>query len=204
MKEVIIEALESPKQSGKFKEPGLVRGVLYGVGIEKSTPVKFDSMVIRNLISNHGPNAKVQVKYKGSKKFGLVKEIQTEPISNKIIHIDIQIIAKDQKMQLQVPVHFIGEESLKKEQLELHVSKHEATITGDMNLMPEFIEVDVSNLSLGDQITYKDFNLNENLVTDDLDLVYGVVNRIRLVTIEEPEEGINSTEPALVGEEEKI
>ena len=198
MKEVIIEALACPKKSGKFKEQGFVRGVLYGEGMEATTSVKFDLMAIKNLIAHHGTNAKVWVKYEGVKKFGLVKEVQIESLTKKILHIDIQIIAKDQKMQLQVPIHFIGEEALKKAELELRISKHEVTLNGDMNLMPEYIDVDVSELELGGQVTYADFKLNDSLVTDDLELVYAVVNHLKLAAIEETETEVETeaVEPA--------
>ncbi|PKM56208.1 MAG: 50S ribosomal protein L25 [Firmicutes bacterium HGW-Firmicutes-5] len=184
MEEIIIEALERPKKSGKFKEQGFVPGVLYGEGIEATTSVKFDALVIKKLISHHGSNAKVWVQYKGSKKFGFVK----------------------QKIQLHVPIHFNGEDALKINQLEFQIYKHEVTVTGDMTLMPEAIEVDVSEMALGDQITYADFKLDESLVTDDLELVYGVVNHLKVLEVEEPETDVDGAEvvqPALVGEEEE-
>ncbi|PKM67677.1 MAG: 50S ribosomal protein L25 [Firmicutes bacterium HGW-Firmicutes-2] len=206
MEEIIIEALERPKKSGKFKEQGFVPGVLYGEGIEATTSVKFDALIVRKLISHHGSNAKVWVQYKGSKKFGFVKEVQFDPLSRRLLHIDVQMVAKDQKIQLHVPIHFINEDSLKVNQLEFQIYKHEVTVTGDMTLMPEAIEVDVSTLALGDQITYADFKLEESLVTDDLELIYGVVNHLKVLEVEEPEtdaDGAATVEPALVGEEEE-
>ena len=205
MEEIIIEALERPIKSGKFKEKGFVPGVLYGEGIEATTPVKFDALIIRKLISHHGSNAKVWVQYKDSKKFGFVKEVQFDPLSRRLLHIDVQMVAKDQKIQLHVPIHFVGEDTLKINQLEFQIYKHEVTVTGDMTLMPESIEIDVSTLALGDQVTYADFKLNESLVTDDLELVYGVVNHLKVLEVEEPEEATDvaeTVEPALVGEDE--
>jgi len=201
MEEIIIEALERSKKSGKFKEKGFVPGVLYGEGIEATTSVKFDKLVIKKLISHHGSNAKVWVQYKGSKKFGFVKEVQFDPLSRRLLHIDVQMVAKDQKIQLHVPIHFIGEDSLKINQLEFQIYKYEVTVTGDMTLMPEAIEVDVSKLALGDQITYGDFKLNESLVTDDLELVYGVVNHLKVIAVADPDEA-EAVQPALVGEDE--
>lgn len=187
MDKIIIKALERPKKTGKFKEPGFVPGVLYGEGMDASASVKFDAAVIRNLISQHGSNAKVWVDYKGTEKFGFVKATQSDALSNKLLHIDIQVIAKDQKMKIQIPVRFVGEEALKAKDLELHVSKHEVTVTGDMNKMPESIEIDVSKLELGDQVTYENFKLDESLVTDDKETAYGVVNHLKLMKVEDTE-----------------
>ena len=108
-------------------------------------------------------------------------------LSNKLLHIDIQVIAKDQKMKIQIPIRFVGEEALKAKDLELHISKHEVTVIGDMNKMPESIEVDVSKLELGGQVTYEDFKLDESLATDEKELAYGVINHLKLMTVEEPE-----------------
>lgn len=195
MEKIIIKALERPKKSGKFREQGFVAGVLYGEGMEASAAVKFDAAVIRNLISQHGSNAKIWVDYNGTKKFGFVKATQSDPLSNKLLHIDVQVIAKDQKMKLQIPIKFIGEEALKAKDLELHVSKHEVTVVGDMNKMPESIEVDVSSLELGGQVTYKDFKLDKNLVNDELELAYGVVNHLKIMGLEEPEVEADVIEP---------
>ncbi|KAF0092585.1 MAG: ribosomal protein L25 Ctc-form [Fusobacteria bacterium] len=196
MEKIIIKALERPKKTGKFKEQGFVPGVLYGEGMEGSASVKFDAAVIRNLISQHGSNAKIWVDYNGTKKFGFVKATQSDMLSNKLLHIDIQVIAKDQKMKIQIPIRFIGEEVLKAKDLELHISKHEVTVIGDMNKMPESIEVDVSELELGGQVTYEDFKLDESLVTDEKELAYGVINHLKLMKVEEPE-----TETEVVAEE---
>lgn len=187
MEKIIIKALERPKKTGKFKEQGFVPGVLYGEGMEGSASVKFEAAVIRNLISQHGSNAKIWVDYNGTEKFGFVKATQSDMLSNKLLHIDIQVIAKDQKMKIQIPIRFVGEEALKAKDLELHISKHEVTVIGDMNKMPESIEVDVSKLELGGQVTYEDFKLDESLATDEKELAYGVINHLKLMTVEEPE-----------------
>lgn len=187
MEKIIIKALERPKKTGKFKEVGFVPGVLYGEGMDASAAVKFDAAVIKNLISKHGSNAKIWVDYNGTEKFGFVKATQSDALSNKLLHIDIQVIAKDQKMKIQIPVRFIGEDLLKARELELHVSKHEVTVTGDMNKMPESIEFDVSKLELGAQVTYEDFKLDKSLVTDDQESAYGVVNHLKLMKVEETE-----------------
>lgn len=187
MEKIIIKALERPKKTGKFKEEGFVPGVLYGEGMDASAAVKFEGAVLNNLISKHGSNAKIWVDFNGTKKFGFVKATQRDALSNKLLHIDIQVIAKDQKMKIQIPVRFIGEDTLKAKDMELHVSKHEVTVTGDMNKMPEAIEFDVSQLELGAQVTYDDFKLDESLVTDDKESAYGVVNHLKLMKVEETE-----------------
>jgi large subunit ribosomal protein L25 len=195
MDKIIIKALERPKKTGKFREEGFVPGVLYGEGMEGTASVKFEAAVIRNLISQHGSNAKIWVDYNGTKKFGFVKATQSDPLSNKLLHIDIQVIAKDQKMKIQIPIRFVGEEALKEKDLELHISKHEVTVIGDMNKMPESIEVDVSKLELGEQVTFEDFKLDESLVTDEKELAFGVINHLKLMQVEETEtEAVAETE----------
>ena len=192
MEKIILKALERPRKTGKFKEEGFVPGVLYGEGMEASAAVKFEGAVLNNLISKHGSNAKIWVDFNGTEKFGFIKDTQRDALSNRLLHIDIQVIAKNQKMKIQIPVRYIGEETLKGRDLELHVSKHEATVTGDMNKMPETIDFDVSQLELGAQVTYADFKLDESLVTDDKESAYGVVNHLKLMKTEETENTIEA------------
>ncbi len=196
MEKIIIKALERSKKTGKFKEQGFVPGVLYGEGMDAPASVKFEAAVIKNLLAKHGSNAKIWVDYNGTEKFGFVKATQSDALSNKLIHLDIQVIAKDQKMKIQIPIRFIGEEALKEKDLELHISKHEVTVTGDMNKMPESIDVDVSNLEMGGQVTYDDFKLDESLVTDEKDLAYGVVNHLKLMKVEETTTEVETVETA--------
>jgi large subunit ribosomal protein L25 len=198
MEEVILEAAARIKQSGKFKENGFVPGVLYGDSVTGATPVKFDTIALKKVIARHGSNAKVWIKYDNDKKFGFIKEVQKDAMSGNLKHIDVQIVAKDHEIKLQIPVVFKGDDSLKNIQLELQVYKSEINVSGKMALMPDAIYVDVSEKKLADTITVKDFDLDKQInVIENEDEVYGVIINLKVLpndTDDETSETLETTE----------
>ena len=167
MEEVKLQATERINKRGKFKESGFVPGVLYGDGTEGSAAVKFETSELVRILTAHGANAKVSVVYNKNKNPGMIKEIQREPVSGRIIHVDVQIMSKEHVQSFKVPLVFVGEGELKNRLLALKVHKNEVNLNGTLNMMPESIEIDVSQKALGDKITLKDFKLNKKIKVED-------------------------------------
>lgn len=176
MQENTLNAIERVKQPGKFKEKGFVPGVIYGDGIATANSVKFAAPVLNAILARHGANARVMVKYNDNIKLGFIKEVQKDAISRVVKHVDIQIVAKDQQISLQVPIIFKGQEELASRQLQLQVYKPEVSVLATMDLMPGAIHIDASDMTLGDAITLSNFNLDKQIkVNDKEDTVYGVI-----------------------------
>lgn len=172
----VLNAIDRGKQSGKFREKGFVSGVLYGDNIAGAKSVKFETAAINKIIASHGSNAKVWINYNGNKKFGFIKEVQRDAISGRIIHLDVHIVSKDHEVKLQIPVTIKGEDVLTAKNLQIQMYKSELTVMGMINLMPQEIEVDVSNMKLGDSITSSNVNLDKRLrVSEQEDAVYGMI-----------------------------
>lgn len=199
MEEIILNASERAKQHGKFREPGLVAGVLYGDGVSEGTLVKFEEIALKKILMKHGANAKVWVKYGENKKFGFIKELQRNPVTAKIIHVDIQLISKDHEVKLQLPITFKGEHNLTAKELQLQISKSEIDVFGKMALMPEFVEINVSEKELGDIITLKDFNFDKEIkITDKEDQIYATITHMKEEFVEKPVEAETATEAVAV------
>lgn len=169
MEENILNAIERNKQSGRFREKGFVAGVVYGDGITSANSVKFETIALNKVLARHGSNAKVCINYNDSKKLGFIKEVQREALSGLVTHIDVQIVSKDHEIKLQIPIIYKGEDFLALRQLQLQVHKAEITVSGTMDLMPDAIHVNVSDMKLGDTITLSDLNLDQQLNVSEKD-----------------------------------
>ena len=207
MKEVILNAVERTKQRGKFKESGYVRGVIYGDGIE-TTSLKFEESALKKTLSYHGPHAKVWVKYGENKKFGFIKEVQRYPVTNKLLHVDVQIVDRDHEIKMEVPIIFHGQDNLERNSLLLQVNKHEVEVLGKMAEVPEEVVLDVAERKLGDAIHLSDLNLGTGFkILDDDDQIYGTITHLGTLATEEDEEETTAeeinVEVPLVGEEPK-
>ncbi|PKM94659.1 MAG: 50S ribosomal protein L25 [Firmicutes bacterium HGW-Firmicutes-1] len=180
MEEIILEAVERTKQPGKFREAGFVPGVIYGDSVAGATSVKFNAIALRKIINKHGSNAKIWIKFNDSKKFGFIKEVQQNPISRNITHLDVQMVSKEHEIKMQIPIIFNGDEALKTRQLQLQIYKSEISVFGKMALMPDSLTVDVSDMQLGDSITLNNFTLDEKLKVNEMeDVILGMIIHLK-------------------------
>lgn len=195
MEYITLNAIKRDKKSGKFNESGFIAGVIYGDTFKEAVSVKFEELALKRVLAKHGSNAKVWIKLGDMKKFGFIKEIQRHPVSNKITHVDIQLVSKDHYIKMQIPINFSGVESLNKKLLQLQINKAELEVSGKMDLMPEVIHVDVSEKQLGDTITVKDFGLdNEIKAMDKEDEVFGVITHFEQQSSDTDDEADQSAE----------
>ena len=195
MEESILNATERTMAPGKFRETGFINGVLYGENVSK--PVKFERSALKKVIAKHGFNAKIWVNYNNNKKFGVIKEIQRNPLTGKVIHIDVQLVSQDQEIRLQIPITFQGIDDLERKQLMLQIYKAEIDALGKPAMMPDVVSIDVSNKELGDTITSKDFVLDKQIKIQDKETeIYGIINPKKKEPLEEPEqtEALNKNE----------
>jgi large subunit ribosomal protein L25 len=185
MSEIILDATE--RKNGKFKESGFVPGILYGDGVETATAVKFDEKSLNRILSSNGNSAKLWININNSKKFGFIKEVQRKHLTRNVTHVDIQIVSKDHEIKIQIPVNFKGEDVLKSRQLQLQIHRTELTVFGKMDLMPDSIDIDVSDMNSGDTITINNFGLDKLLKTENEDVVFATVVNLRAQQAEEVE-----------------
>jgi len=100
-----------------------------------------------------------------------VKDIQRHPAKRRILHIDLQRIVEDEKIKMQIPIHYLGEEeavgvklgggTVSKLMTELEIS----CLPKDL---PEFLEVDISELELDQMLNVSDINLPEGTEISEL------------------------------------
>lgn len=179
MEQIILNAEERTKNTKKFREEGFIPGVIYGDCVAKSDPVKFEKVSLMKILAKHGSNVKLWIKRGDDKKFGFIKEVQRHPVSNKIIHLDVQLVSKDHEVKVQVPITFNGEAALAKNQLQLQIQKPEVSVLGKIALIPEVIHVDISQKNAGDTITLKDLNLDKQVkIHDKENEIYATITKM--------------------------
>jgi len=185
MEETILNAVERTMQPKQCREIGFTPGVLYGDSVTNAITVQFETAALKKVIATHGSNAKVWVKYGDNKKFGFIKEVQRNPVSAKVIHIDVFLVSQDHEVKMQIPIIFEGRDSLDNVLFQVH--KSEIEVFGKAALMPETVVVDVSTMALGDTVTAMNFNLDKQIkIMDSENEVYGIVIPLREL-VEEPE-----------------
>jgi large subunit ribosomal protein L25 len=102
----------------------------------------------------------------------VVKEVQRHPAKPYVLHLDFQRIVEDEEITLNVPIHFIGEDTAKGVKEQGGVVEHLMT---DLEIsclpkdLPEYLEVDVTALELNEVLHLSEIRLPEGVTSVALD-----------------------------------
>jgi large subunit ribosomal protein L25 len=163
--EAVLEAQKrdtfGKNEARRLRAQGLIPGVLYG-GPEGGTPVAVNPKeLMRILHSESGANTLISLKLDGAASQVLVKEYQVDPIQHKLLHADFYRIAMDKTLTVTVPIVLRGEPKGVKQQGGVvdfvHREFEVECLPADI---PEKIEVDISDLVIGQSIRVRDLPEN--------------------------------------------
>jgi len=193
-----------------LRKEGIVPAVVYREGRE-TVHVKVDqSDLIHVLHTKAGANVLINLKVEsGSKgkekdRVVIIKDIQHHPIKEQILHVDFQEISLTEKLQVDVPIQAKGEAEgvIKDEGVMEHVL-WEIKVECLPADIPEKIEVDVTNMKIGDSVLLKDLQVpaGVKVLGDPEHTVISVVPPHEEAPAEEP--GEEMAEPELIREKKE-
>ena len=154
-----------------LRKEGKIPGVYYSSDSKKSIPFY---MVDSDLISAFKSGAHLyQVSIGGKLRNVIFKEVQYHPVTDDIIHIDIYGVSLKAKIDIKVPLHLIGEaKGVAIDDGHLTQSLNDIDIKCLPTEIPEYIEIDVSEIGLNESLYVKDVTPPENVeITTSEDLV---------------------------------
>lgn len=159
----MIRAIERHEKPRKVRRNGFAPGIIYGEGIEGPVPVKFEMTRLKRILRKHTGNARLRIKLQEQIVQCVIKEVQRHPVTGEIMHIDLQKVNENKPVRLKLPLKFNGRKKLDEKKLLLHVFISEIEVTGAINLLPQYIQVDISDKKPGDKITVKDIRLDSSV-----------------------------------------
>jgi large subunit ribosomal protein L25 len=170
----------------RFRKNGKIPAVLFGKGMD-SVPLFVNQNAFKQMLK-HGKVFEIEL---GNTKFLVnAKKVQTNSVGSLYMHIDFHKLERNQSTTISVPVHTIGEAPGAKESGIVQVLMDSLEVTGKPKDMPEFIEVDISNVQLGENIHISDLKLS-NGVTFAGDPETTVVScTVVKIQVEEPVEAV--------------
>ena len=173
----------------RIRRADKVPAVLYGHGTDPQhiTLPGHDTMLA---LKHGGANALLTISVDGKEQMALPKQIQRDPIKGFLEHLDLIIVRKGEKVTVDIPVHLVGDpdpDALIVTETSLISVEAEATH------IPEYVEVSIEGLNVGDQILAKDLTLpsGSTVLLDDEHLI---VNVTHAPTAEELEEELAEAE----------
>ena len=120
-------------------------------------------------------------------KAAMIKELQTHPVSGNLIHVDFYEVDMNRKIRVMVPVVTTGKSVGVEEGGLLNIVRREFEVFCLPGDIPDSIEIDISELAIGDSIHIEDVPLGDNIEIA-ADVNFTVVTVLSPKVEEEPEE----------------
>lgn len=163
------------RSSGRLRAAGKIPGVVYGHGIDP-LPVAVEARALRAALTTEaGLNALLNLEVDGASHLTLARELQRHPVRHNVTHVDFQIVRRDEVMSVDVPIILVGDAA------EVHRGDgvvdqqvFSLTVQATPALIPNAIEIDVSELRIGDAVRVGDLSLPEG-VSSEVDADVAIV-----------------------------
>ncbi len=139
----------------KIRANGNIPAVIYGARVE-SKPVSVSSADLTKTIRTAGRNGIISLDIDGNKVDVILSDYQEDTIKRDIIHVDFLAVDKQSKITVDVRLVLTGEAAGVKDGGVLQQSLHELSITTTADKIPPQIELDVTNLQVGETATVAD------------------------------------------------
>lgn len=200
MSQITLKATkrEPGKQTARaLRQNGSVPGVYYA---KNQDPVHFsvETLDLRNIVYTSEAKMVNLVVDSAAGKNAILKDVMFDPITDKILHIDLLGVAAGEKLNVEIPLHLTGNSVGVRSGGVLEHVMHKAHCIVDPTTMPEHIDIDISNLGVNQSIHISDLNIPGVEFTDRAEAV--------IVTCVPPKAGgdtadLTQGEPKLVGED---
>ena len=176
MSDALTLPAETRDRAGKgasraLRREGRVPAVIYG-GKEEPTPIHVEEKLLtKQLMTGHFMNSIVMIEVGNDKVRTIPKDVAFNPVTDRPTHADFLRLAKDAKIQVNIPVVFVNEDAspgLKKGGV-LNVVRHELELVCEADKIPSEIEIDVDGLEVGDSVHISGLTLpegSESAITD--------------------------------------
>jgi large subunit ribosomal protein L25 len=141
--------------SRRMRRAGKAPGIVYG-GSAVPQPIELDHNALFHALRNEAFHASIlTMKLDGAATRVLLRDVQMHPFRNEILHVDFQRVDENRRIHMKVPLHFANEELSPAVKVSGALVSHvlnELDIACLPKDLPEFIEVDLANLTVGQSL----------------------------------------------------
>lgn len=201
MAEVTLQAkkrdISTKGAVNSLRKEGYIPGVFYIKGNE-AIPIAVQEGDLNHLVFS-AENYLVQLKIEGDKEEmheSIFREVQFDPVTDKVVHFDLRGITRGEVVQLEVPLALKGTPIGVKEGGILQQALHKLEIECLPKNIPSQLEYDVTELKFGDTVVVEDLKFENIEILNSPKTT--VISIVAPVTIKEPE----AEEEGMLGEEE--
>src|ERR1700761_6087045 len=176
--------------SRRLRHEGKVPAILYG-GHTGARPLTVSHQKLILMLENERFYSTIlSLKVGDQTQAAILKDVQRHPYKNAVLHIDFQRVEENEKIRMRIPLHFTGaavSPGVKTQGGIVSHMRNDVEVTCLPKDLPEFIEVDISGLSLNESIHLSQLKIPEGVSLMELAKDDAAVVAIHSPRAEEPE-----------------
>src|ERR1700757_397476 len=185
-----VRGTQGKGASRRLRHSGKVPAVLYGAH-KDAQPLTLDQQNLLTMIADERfYSSIVRLKIGEQTQEAIVKDVQMHPAKNLVVHVDLQRVVENEKIRIRLPIHFKGESASPGVKTQGGVVSH---MRADVEVsclpkdLPEFLELDLSGMSLNETKFLADIPLPAGVSIPELTQRNAPVVSIHAPRAEEPE-----------------
>jgi large subunit ribosomal protein L25 len=176
--------------SRRLRHTGKVPAILYGAHQDAQALILDQQNLLTMIADERFYSSIVRLKIGEKSQEAIVKDIQMHPAKNLVVHVDLQRVVENESIRIRVPIHFRGESASPGVKTQGGVVSH---MRADVEVsclpkdLPEFLQLDLSEMSLNDTKFLSDIPLPAGVTIPELTQRNAPVVSIHAPRAEEPE-----------------
>nr|WP_283704693.1 50S ribosomal protein L25 [Clostridium perfringens] len=162
--------------SRQCRRKGLVPGVIYGKGINNFL-FEIGELELNHALSVTGEHGLLSINSQEGSLNTLIKEVQRDPVTRRVLHIDLEKVEGNEEIETAVPINYVGEEYINKLDAVLQKNLDSIKVKCSPSNIPKGVNLNVGRAKPGDQFKIADVEFgNEITVVDDLNSILASVS----------------------------
>jgi len=176
--------------SRRLRHSGKVPAILYGARKDAQALILDQQNLLTMIEDERFYSSIVRLKIGDQTQEAIVKDVQMHPAKRLVVHVDLQRVVEDEKIRIRLPIHFKGESAAPGVKTQGGVVSH---MRADVEIsclpkdLPEFLQLDLSEMNLNDTKFLADITLPPGVVIPELTRRNAPVVSIHAPRAEEPE-----------------
>ncbi len=151
----------------KLRRQGVIPAIIYGPGSEP-IPLAVKANELKKVLYRYRGeqilfNLNLEDNGSSIQKMALVKELQYHPVTDEILHVDFYEISMEREVEVEVPIEVVGKAKGVERGGHLQLLLHTMTVSCLPGAIPDKIQVDVTDLDIGDAIHVRDLTPPEGV-----------------------------------------
>lgn len=192
-----VERRSMDTKAKKLRREGYVTGNLFGKKIESSIPIKITKANVARLLKTDHKGSQIMLDVEGEKYNTLIKDIEYNSQTGNYDEIDFQALVSDEKVHSVAEIVFLGHDKVTEGVVQEKLT--EIAYKALPAALIDQIEIDISEMKVGDDIKVKDLAIAKNKdidLTTDLDAVVVTVTAVHAKAEDTEENEVEATPEA--------